>query len=175
MTEHSTTRDTANRRRTLTTPGLSPHLANLDLAELRAYRRQLSAEEDKVSYWRRLVHARLDLLDAKTQEGGTLTMAQLVRVLGDTGSGRTRTALVAIRPADPLPELPVLAEMWAAEIDPQDRDTVVEARDRLTVAEAQLTEYRRALHLRIDEATGELISRYRADPSLALSALPDVP
>jgi hypothetical protein len=175
MTEHSSTRGPANRRRILTTAGPSPHLAGLALDELRAYRRQLSDEEDKVSYWRRLVHARLDLLDAKTREGGTLTMAQLVRALGDTGSGRTRTALVAVRPADPLPELPVLAEMWAVEVDPQDHDAVVEARDRLTVAEVQLTEYRRALHLRIDEATGELISRYRADPTLALGALPDVP
>jgi hypothetical protein len=39
-------------------------------------------------------------------------------------------------------------------------------------AERQLTTYRRALHERIDEATGELISRYRDDPAQALSILP---
>ena len=35
-----------------------------------------------------------------------------------------------------------------------------------------LTDYRRALHARIDEATGELIVRYRADPLAALSLIP---
>ena len=40
------------------------HLAGMDLAALRAYRHDLQQEEDRVSYWRRLVHARLDLLVA---------------------------------------------------------------------------------------------------------------
>ena len=99
-------------------------------------------------------------------------MAELIQVLGDTGTGKTRTALVAIRPADPLPEVPVLAEMWLTEIDPHDTDAISDAMDRLRVAEVELTGYRKALHQRIDEATGDLIGRYRQDPSLALSALP---
>jgi hypothetical protein len=173
MADKSLTRDPSNRRRTLTHAAHSPHLEGLSLAELRAYRKQLSAEEDKVSYWRRLVHARLDVLEAEVQSGGTLSMSQLVRVLGDTGAGRTRTALVAIRPAEPLPDLPVLAEMWITEIDPQDHDAIAEAMDRLRVAEAKLSDYRRALHQRMDEATGDLINRYREDPGQALSAMPD--
>jgi hypothetical protein len=173
MADKDVTRDPSNRRRTLTHAAHSPHLASLSLAGLRAYRKQLSAEEDKVSYWRRLVHARLDVLEAEAQSGGMLSMRQLVRVLGDTGAGRTRSALVAIRPAEPLPDLPVLAEMWITEIDPQDDDAIAEAMDRLRVAEAQLSDYRRALHQRIDEATGDLINRYREDPKQALSAMPD--
>jgi hypothetical protein len=173
MADKSVTRDSSNRRRTLTNAAHSPHLAGLSLAELRAYRKQLSAEEDKVSYWRRLVHARFDVLEAEVRNSGTLSISQLVRVLGDTGAGRTRTALVAIRPAEPLPDLPVLAEMWITEIDPQDAAAIAEAMDRLRVAEAQLSDYRRALHQRIDEATGDLINRYREDPTQALSAMPD--
>jgi hypothetical protein len=42
----------------------------------------------------------------------------------------------------------------------------------LRVAEAQLSAYRNALHRRIGEATGELIARYREQPTLCLSALP---
>ncbi|MDX6240503.1 MAG: hypothetical protein QOG10_5323 [Kribbellaceae bacterium] len=173
MADKSVPRDRSNRRRTLTHAAHSPHLEGLSLAELRAYRKQLSAEEDKVSYWRRLVHARLDVLEAEVQSGGTLSMSQLVRVLGDTGAGRTRTALVAIHPAEPLPDLPVLAEMWITEIDPQDHDAIAEAMDRLRVAAAKLSDYRRALHQRMDEATGDLINRYREDPGQALSAMPD--
>jgi hypothetical protein len=160
------------RRRTITEPELSPHLNDLSLEELRAYRERLSGEEERVSYWRRLLHARIDLLEAESHTSGELSFEDLVRVLGETGSGQTRHALLHVRPADPLPQLPELADMWVAEVDPHDQAAVTDALARLHAAEKQLTGYRRALHLRIDEATGELIVRYREDPSSALIALP---
>ncbi|HEU4514006.1 MAG TPA: hypothetical protein VFR87_12950 [Nocardioidaceae bacterium] len=146
-------------------------LPDLTLLQLRAYRRKLADEEDRVSYWRRLVHARLDLLQAESSHEGPLSLEKLARVLGDTGAGRTRNALVRVRAAEPLPELPVLEEMWVSEVDPQDPAAVEAAVERLRTAERQLTSYRTALHQRIDEATGELIERYRANPSSALVAL----
>lgn len=160
-------------RRTITDASSSPHLADLTLDQLRAYRRQLTAEENRVSYWRRLVHARTDILQAEAHTGGSLSLEQLVRVLGDTGAGRGRQALTSVRTAEPLPDLPVLEEMWMTEIDPNDQDQVAQAIERLHGAERKLTDYRRALHARIDEATGELISRYRENPASALTALPD--
>lgn len=154
----------------------APRLADLSLSALRVYRRKLADEEDRVSYWRRLVHARLDLLAAETSTEGQLSLATLARVLGDTGAGRTRTALVRVRAAEPLPELPVLEEMWVTEVDPRDPEALAAAVERLRTAERQLTSYRNALHQRIDEATSELIVRYRADPKSALVALRgDVP
>jgi hypothetical protein len=144
--------------------------AQLALPELRRYRRQLADEEEKVSYWRRLVHARLDVLEAEAHHERPLTVDELIRVLGDTGTGRSRTALVSVRAADELPELPVLHEMWVTELDPNDKAAVAEATERLRSAEAQLTDYRRALHQRLDQATAELISRYRAEPRSALVA-----
>jgi hypothetical protein len=172
VADNRKTRAQGSRRSTLTDPELSPHLAGLSLSELRAYRQQLMDEEDRVSYWRRLVHARLDVLDAEIRNSGTLSMEKLIQVLGDTGAGKTRTALAAIRPADPLPDLPVLAEMWVTEIDPHDADAIKDAMERLRAAEVKLTGYRKALHQRIDEATGDLIGRYRQEPTLALSVLP---
>ena len=144
--------------------------AQLSLSELRRYRRQLADEEEKVSYWRRLVHARLDVLEAEAHHERPLTVDELIRVLGDTGTGRSRTALVSVRAADDLPELPVLHEMWVTELDPNDTAAVSEATERLRSAEAQLTDYRRALHQRLDQATAELISRYREEPRSALVA-----
>jgi len=149
----------------------APRLTDLSLAALRAYRRKLADEEDRVSYWRRLVHARLDLLDAEASTEGDLSLQTLARVLGDTGAGRTRTALVRVRAAEPLPELPVLDEMWVTEVDPADPEALASAVGRLRTAERQLTSYRNALHQRIDEATAELIERYRANPKSALVAL----
>jgi hypothetical protein len=80
--------------------------------------------------------------------------------------------LVRFRAADPLPDLPVLSEMWVSEVDPQDSAQVEDALIRLRTAEQQLTTYRRALHDRIDEATRELILRYRENPLAALSVIP---
>jgi hypothetical protein len=79
--------------------------------------------------------------------------------------------LVRVRAEESLPELPVLEEMWVTELDPNDTAAVREAIDRLRAAEGRLTDYRRALHARIDEATDELIDRYREAPSRALVAL----
>ena len=144
--------------------------SELSLEELRAYRRRLTDEEERVSYWRRLVHARIDVLTAEAHQERALTIEELVRVLGDTGSGQGRNALVSVEAAEPLPDLPVLEEMWVTELDPNDTAAVQEAIERLQVAERQLTEYRRALHERIDDATEELIGRYRENPASALVA-----
>jgi hypothetical protein len=151
--------------------GAEPEIKDLPLDALRAYRRRLTDEEERVSYWRRLVHARLDVLEAEAHHERPLRLHELIRVLGDTGAGRGRSALLRVRAEEPLPELPVLEEMWVTELDPNDREAIGEAVTRLRAAERQLTAYRRALHDRIDEATAELIGRYRESPASALVAL----
>ena len=142
----------------------------LTLPEVRLYRRRLADEEEKISYWRRLVHARIDVLEAEAHHERPLRLDELIRVLGDTGTGRARTALVDVRAADDLPELPVLHDMWVTELDPHDKSEVAEAVERLRSAEHQLTDYRRALHERLDASTRELIARYRDNPVSALAA-----
>jgi hypothetical protein len=136
-------------------------LGGLPIPELRAYRARLRDEDDRVSYWRRLVHARLDLIRAGKDVGSTLSLDQVVRALGDTGGGARRAALHDVRAHDPLPDLPVLAQVW-------DAGAPVEL---LEAAAEQLSAYRTALHARIDEATAELVDRYRRQPALALSVL----
>ena len=147
-----------------------PAWADLTLPDLRVYRRGLTDEEEKVSYWRRLVHARIDVLEAESRHERPLRLEELIRVLGDTGTGRARTALVKVRAAEDLPELPVLADMWVTEVDPDDPAAIAEAISRLRAAEKTLTDYRRALHLRLDASTVELIARYRDNPTSALAA-----
>lgn len=158
----------AGQRRTVTDAVASPHLAEVDLPGLRAYRERLRAEEERISYWRRLIHARVDLIRAGSLVEGTLDVDALARVLGDTGAGRGRAALHRVHAAEPLPDLPDAEAVW---LTPTDEAEVAEALERLDNAERDLTAYRRALHDRIDEATAELIVRYRAEPSLALDVL----
>lgn len=172
MNDSSRTSGVSARRRSILDATASPHLAGLSLTQLRAYRSELTNEEERVSYWRRLVHARLDVLQAEADHDGRLSHHDLVRVLGDTATGQRRTALMSLRPSEPLPELPVLTEMWTTAIDPSDTDSLRRAAEELRDAERKLTEYRNALHDRIDEASGELIVRYKSDPTAALVALP---
>lgn len=146
-----------------------PHPESLDLPALRAYRQHLRDEEDRASYWRRLVHARIDLVEAGRAGESSISRDDLVRVLGDTGSGASRTALLRVRAHDPLPDVPDLAEVWHVPADVAETEAVLASLRR---AEAQLTGYRTALFARIDAATAALIARYREDPALALSVLP---
>ncbi len=170
MTAHATSGQP--RRNSVVSTVPSEDLASLDLPQLRAYRHRLEVEEDRVSYWRRLAHARIDVLQAQSGHTGMLAMEDLVRVLGDTASGQTRRALVSVKPADPLPELPQLQDMWGTHLDPEDTGQTSVAVEGLRTAERQLTDYRHALHERIDEATRDLILRYRADPRAALTLIP---
>lgn len=143
-------------------------LDQLSLPELRDYRERLRAEEERVSYWRRLVHARIDLLEAGRSTDGSLSQADLVRVLGDTGTGASRSALLRVRAAEPLPDVPDLADVWVAPRDAAETDRLLEG---LRSAEQQLTAYRSGLFARIDAAGQALIQRYREDPTQALAVL----
>lgn len=146
----------------------SPDLAHLDLPALRQYRASLNEEEERISYWRRLVQARMDILDASAKSLDELTPETLAKALGETGTGTRRAALLRIHSNDELPDLPGLAEVWAAPVDPHDTVAVERAMGALRNVEATLSTYRRAMHERLAEATGELISRYKQDPTLCL-------
>lgn len=139
----------------------APELAPLTLDELRVYRQDLITEEARVSYWRRLVQARLDLAVA---DHGSLDRLRVV--LTDQQQESGRLAVLPVAGDAGLPPVPDLAVLWDSE------SVESEVLTRLADAEHELSAYRRSLHERLDAATGELISRYRDEPVLALRALP---
>jgi hypothetical protein len=151
-------------------PERSAEFGHLSLDELRDYRRTLTAEEDQVSYWRRIIQARLDVLRAGTL--GSADGRHLRPVLTDSREAVARTAMVSVVPVDDIPPLPNLAELWDRRVAEGDAAAEAELDHDLAVAERQLSEYRQALHRRIADATGELIARYREKPELCLTALP---
>ena len=164
-------RPTTDAGRFRAVPERSPDFAHLSLDGLRAYRRALSTEEGRVSYWRRIIQARLDLVRAA--ESGTVATSQNLRgVFAEARVDSGRKALLTVVPIDDMPPLPDLVDLWSRTAQPGDPEgTQVLARD-LAKAEAQLSAYRTALHKRLASATGELIARYREQPALCLSALP---
>lgn len=164
-------RPTSDAGRFRTVPERSPEFAHLSLDGLRAYRRALSAEEGRVSYWRRIVQARLDLV--RTAESGVVNPVENLReVLADARVDGGRRALLTVLPDDDMPPLPDLAEVYGRELVPGDDEANHRLAHDLSRAEAQLSSYRTALHKRLSAATGELIARYREQPALCLTALP---
>jgi hypothetical protein len=152
-------------------PALSDSYAHLSIAGLREYRRALGDEENKVSYWRRILQARLDLVVAGTTEQ-RVEHARLSPLLASERVGVSRRAVVQVVPLDEFPPLPRLEELWERRVEPGDEQGRAVFEQDLRTAEAQLSAYRAALHVQIGEATGELIARYREDPGLCLTALP---
>lgn len=158
-------------------PERSADFDHLTLAALRDYRRKLTAEEGKVSYWRRIVQGRLDLVRSAgtaSQSRASDSLRNLRDVLSDPRVANGRTSLLDVLPTDDIPPLPDLGPLWTRE--PGDDPAANEAlADALDGAERQLSDYRSALHDRLGAATTELIARYREEPTLCLVALPRDP
>jgi hypothetical protein len=164
-------RPTSDAGRFRAVPERSPDFAHLSLDGLRAYRSALSTEENRVSYWRRIIQARLDLVRA-AESGTRPTPDSLRSVFAEARIDSGRKALLSVLPVDDMPPLPDLATVWAREPQPENPAANARLAHELMTAEAQLSAYRTALHKRLAAATGELIARYREQPELCLSALP---
>lgn len=156
-----------------TLPESDPAYDSLSLEDLRTVRAALAAEETRISYWRRLVQARVDVLRGTSGQDGADTVKRLTRVLTDVGNSRRRVASVSVSQTEAeIPPLPDLLPLWNRVVDSDDEAGREALISDLIAAEAKLSEFRSDLHRRIDAVTAQLILRLRADPMLALSALP---
>jgi hypothetical protein len=144
-----------------------PHLVHLNLDELRGYRQELVTEESRVSYWRRILQARLDTVLG--ENGERTPVEKLQSVLTQHQECSRRLAVLPVHDAVAVAPLPDLAVLWETSGTAGSDDALLA---RLADAEVQLSTYRRSLHERLDDATSELIARYHEQPALALSALP---
>lgn len=149
--------------------------AHFDLVALRSYRRALIEEESRVSYWRRILHARLDVLGSRTTSVVNGNDKSLQHLLAAEQIDEGRKALLTMLPLEGIPPLPELNQLWAENPAPGDEEHTSRLLEDLSKAERQLSAYRSALHRRLSVATGELIARYRESPKDCLSALPQVP
>jgi hypothetical protein len=165
-------RHTGRNSMTVEAPQLSARLRELPLAQLRSYRCELREEEHRVSYWRRLLQARLDMVAAGHLSQGPLTPRQIGIALGDGVRRRERLALIVLDAGGDLPELPELGRLWATPLDSGDAEEDARVVAALAEAEAQLSTYRVTVHRLLDVATTELIRRYHDDPAACLHALP---
>lgn len=140
---------------------------DMSLDQLREMRRVLTERESQVSYWRRIIQARLDLLrDGSLKRGATIEGLQ--RILSQQMGANSRKGMLSLSPQQEQP-IAGLDHLWHRGINGADDQQLTED---LVAAEQKLSHTRNDLHAQIDAATAELISRYHDDPALALSALP---
>jgi hypothetical protein len=85
-----------------------------------------------------------------------------------------RLANLSVKPAGDIEALPDLHGLWTRVVDSRDTEAVAGFVEELRAVETEISALRREIHTRLDEATGQLIARYRQDPTLALTALPDI-
>ncbi len=147
-----------------------PELTRLTLAGLREYRTILTDEEGRVSYWRRVIQARLDLVRAFA--GGGAPSDNLRDVLSGMNVWSSRTALATLVGDVDLPALPDLADLWSRDPRRGDAEHNAALELDLAAAEEQLSTYRTILHEQLAAATEDLIARYHDEPALCLIALP---
>lgn len=166
--------------------------AELDLDELRAERARLQGEEHAVSYVRRLVQGRLDLVRAEARSrasGGHLDVAHdLPSVLGDRvlaggGSAPGGAADITMGSARPPRETTVPADhplvhdldercerLGMHQLTELDDAALTELESELDTFEHACSAERHALFQRIDALTAELVRRYR-DGAASVDAL----
>lgn len=140
---------------------------SMSLAELRETRARLNAEEDAVSFVRRLTQGRLDLVRAelKHRRGGEDDTANLARVFGqEHGGGSNRPPrdtevpvnhplVVALESVCEEHGFGQLRSLSVAELE------ALEA--SLAAFERERSEERKALFSSIDALTAELVSRIK--------------
>jgi hypothetical protein len=166
-------------------PSFTEDLESLDTDEIRARRTMLDDLDTEFSYYRRILHGRMDLLDFElSRRAGNETRSlieALPDILSDGASGTTSNPL----DRELSLETPEFAGAGRREVDKALADDflirlprlsdeeLAEIREGLAASEHEVSVQRRAVYNAYDLVTSELTSRYRdgsADADELLSA-----
>jgi hypothetical protein len=146
-------------------------LSKKSTAEIREMRRACEREEHGLSYARRIVQGKLDIVRAEAirrrdETGTTSLLAALPSILGDRTTARPRNtrAVRLIPPPDVLPHVEVaesIGDTTVASIREQPDGKIADLARRLADAERELSVMRQTVFERIDAMQAELTDRYK--------------
>jgi hypothetical protein len=148
-----------------------PNLRELALDALRTLRREAEQEEQELSFVRRLLHGRIDILKAefkrRSGEGGDL-MSSLSEILADRSTGSAKPSPGRYLSLDsPLRENQTakaaesaIAEFTSSDIGSVDDTKLNEILESLIAHERTVSDARAVVHKQIDLLSGELTRRY---------------
>lgn len=148
-------------------------LGDLDAAELRRRRELCSGLDVEFSFYRRLVHGRLDLLAFEVRRRRGEDRRSLLEALPEilAGEATAGPGFPERRVDVKVPDLPevgrraidrVLADDFLARLPDLTDAELDEIRERLVAVEAELSAHRRAVHDAHDRIQAELTRRYAA-------------
>ena len=150
--------------------GYLDDLADLPLDVLRSRRGEAIAEETDLSYLRRVLHGRIDILAAELSRRANPAqgplVAKLVHILADDTSARTSSARhLPIDGAGAgdyrLRMEAALDEMAVPDLASYPEAALLDVARRLRDYEAEVSELRRKIHEIVDRCATELGRRYR--------------
>lgn len=157
-------------------------LTDAPIEEVRAKRAECQEVETGLSYLRRLIQGRLDLLagEAERRRSGDESSSDLVGRLTSILADRTRTPGLGRLPhslgtgeVDPELEAEVDAALSpGAELGELSDDELASAAERLADVEARVSAHRKVLFERLDELQAEIGRRYRTGEADVESLLP---
>jgi hypothetical protein len=160
----------------LLAPGYLDGLTSMPIEELRAHRTECQSVEGTLSYLRRLVQGRLDIVLSelhRRREGGDASeLSEIVdhlpeilseRVRAGSGGGRPVTAVEPVEvDAEVMAQLDEVADANRLSTLPDLTDAEIDRlADELAALERQLSTQRHALHELIDALQEELVRRYK--------------
>lgn len=134
-----------------------PPVAGCGVVILRARRKVFQDWDDFLSYYRRMLHARIDILQSASLDPADLDMRHLSAVLADSdsvGSGRFCSSRL------------VMPKCVMSLCDHLDLFIPVASLADLVALEVEMSSLRAQTHRRLDAATVQLVSLYKNHPEV---------
>lgn len=148
-------------------------LDDLDLDEVRRRRDTATEVEAQISYYRRLLHGRMDLLDFEQRRRRGDEERSIIEALPEIlAKGMILGSEPSLRHIETMPPLPsvtgrrlidkIMDDGVLANLPELSDEELVEAIERLREVETNLSGQRRQLHQVIDALQDQMIARYRS-------------
>ena len=156
-------------------------LSELELEELRGRRATAEDVESQISYYRRLLHGRMDLLNFELRRRGGEEERSLLEALPEIlASGMILGPEPNLRHIETMPPIPsktgrrlidkIMDDGVLTQLGDLTDEEIGEAIERLGDVERQLSTQRKQLHLVIDALQEAIVSRYRTQQGEATAS-----
>ncbi len=155
-------------------PEYLDNLSGLDLDELRRRRHTAEDVESQISYYRRLLHGRMDLLNFELRRRGGEEERTLLEALPEIlAGGMVFGEEPNLRHIETMPPIPsktgrrlidkIMDDSVLTQLSDLSDDDVVEALDQIQEVETEMSNQRKQLHAVIDTLQSEIVARYRSE------------
>lgn len=149
-------------------------LSGLELSELRQRRHTAEDVEAQISYYRRLLHGRMDLLNYELRHRDGEEERTLLEALPEIlASGMVFGEEPNLKRIEIMPPIPsktgrrlidkIMDDGVLTQLPDLSNDEIREALDRLREVETEMSNQRKQLHSVIDTLQNEIVDRYRSD------------